>query len=196
MHRRPSSPVKQRRAGGGRAAVELSRLLAPASCRGPQYGDPRILTFPSPFPWIRGWPPGPQLATMRIASHRIAKCSSPVAFGGTMTGAALALPDRDEGLTPLGYALPPNGPVPRLTKRIVELLRVGSGDLVIDLCCDGPSSLAVLEDVRRRSQIVAVRPFGERLARLLTTSGVRTVQMDALGFGQFPMRYEKVLVRG
>lgn len=114
-----------------------------------------------------------------------------------MTAAAPALSDRDEGLTPLGYALPPNGPVPALTKRIVELLRIDRGDLVIDLCCrDDLSSMSILDDVRRRSQVVAVRPFGERLGRLLATSGVRTVQMDALAFGRFPMRYEKVLLRG
>lgn len=111
-------------------------------------------------------------------------------------GAALRISDQDEGLTPRGYALPPNGPVPALTKRIVELLRIGSADLVIDLCCWDPSALAILDDVRRRSQVDAERPFGERLARLIATSGVRTVQMDGLAFGRFPMRYEKVLLRG
>ena len=39
-------------------------------------------------------------------------------------------------------------------------------------------------------------PFGERLARLLTTAGVSTVQMGALAFGRFPMRYDKILLRG
>ena len=86
-----------------------------------------------------------------------------------MTAAAPALFDRDEGSTPLGYALPPNGPVPALTKRIVELLRIDSGDLVIDLCCrDAPTSMAIPDDVRRRSQAVAVRsiPPAADVARL------------------------------
>jgi len=105
--------------------------------------------------------------------------------------------ERDDGLTPLGYALPATGPVPALTQRILELLRVRSGDLVIDLCWDdGAPELAFLEDVRRRSQLRGVRPFGERLARLLATSGVRVVQMEGDAFGRFPMRYEKVLLRG
>jgi hypothetical protein len=125
---------------------------------------------------------------MRLASHRDA--------GETMRE-ALAIADRDQGLTPLGYALPPNGPVPALTKRIVELLRVERGDLVVDLC--GPDFLpavTVLDDVRRRNQFLGARPFGEHLARLLATSGVRTVQMDARVFQHLPMRYGKVLLRG
>ncbi len=114
-----------------------------------------------------------------------------------MIKAAPAPADGADALTPLGYALPPHGPVPALTRRIIELLRVGRGDSVIDLCCrDGLSSLAILDEVRDRNGIGSVSPFGERLARLLATSGVPTVQMGALGFGRFPMRYDKVLLRG
>lgn len=114
-----------------------------------------------------------------------------------MTAAPLAPSDRHESLTPLGYALPQNGPVPGLTGRIVALLRVDAGDVVIDLCRgDGLSPLAIPAEARRSSRIVGVSPFSERLARLVSTSGVRTVQMSALAFGRFPMRYEKVLLRG
>jgi hypothetical protein len=113
-----------------------------------------------------------------------------------MTGAPLALSDR-EGLTPLGYALPQSGAVPGLTERIVELLRVDAGDFVIDLCSSGGlPSRTIPEELRRRTGITGASPFGERVARLVSTSGVRTVQMSELVFGRFPMRYEKVLLRG
>ena len=114
-----------------------------------------------------------------------------------MTSTHRAFPDHDGALTPLGYALPPNGPVPGLAKRIIELLRIGGGNLVIDLCWhDDLSSGQIVDYLQPRDERFAVSPFDERLARLLTTSGVRTLQMGALSFGQFPMRHHKVLLRG
>jgi hypothetical protein len=114
-----------------------------------------------------------------------------------MTSSARVLPNHDAALTPLGYALPPNGPVPGLIKRIIELLRIGGEDLVIDLCWDDDlASKGIVDYLRRPDEFVAVSSLDERLARLLTSSGVRTLQMGALSFKQFPMRYEKVLLRG
>ena len=94
-------------------------------------------------------------------------------------------------------ALPPDGPVPSLTKRIVELLRVEKEDLVVDLYCRDLQfrQAHVLEGVRPCDQMIAPSPFGERLAFELITSGVRMVQMGTSTFGRYPMRYEKVLVR-
>ncbi|HME70848.1 MAG TPA: hypothetical protein VKM54_13410 [Myxococcota bacterium] len=92
-------------------------------------------------------------------------------------------------------ALPPDGPLPGLAKRIIELLRVEKNDLVVDLCRHFQPPQAMLEESRPRDQIIAPSPFGERLAFLVLTSGVRMVQMGTLIFGQYPMRYEKVLLR-
>ena len=109
-----------------------------------------------------------------------------------MPSTAVGTRDWGDTLAPTGYALLP---IHDLTKRIIELLQVEKEDLVVDLCCrDGPS--VTLEEVRLRSQTIAVSSFGERLARLLITSGVSMVEMGALTFGRFPMRYQKVLLRG
>ncbi|HME70849.1 MAG TPA: hypothetical protein VKM54_13415 [Myxococcota bacterium] len=72
--------------------------------------------------------------------------------------------------------LPSDGPVPSLTRRIIELLCVEKEDLVVDLYCRDLQS-----------------PQG--LVFLVLTSGVRMVQMGTLTFGRFPMCYEKVLLR-
>lgn len=91
--------------------------------------------------------------------------------------------------------LSPTGPVPRLTDRIIELLRVEKGELVVDLyCSDLQSPQTVPEEIRRRVRMSALGPFSERLTFLLITSGVRMVQMGALTFGRIPMRYERVVL--
>jgi len=92
--------------------------------------------------------------------------------------------------------LTPDGPVQSLTRRIIELLRVEPEGLVVDLDCrDLRPAQAMPEEIRPRTQRVASSPFGERLAFLLITSGVRMVQMGALTFGRVPMRYERVVLR-
>ena len=73
-------------------------------------------------------------------------------------------------------ALPSDGPVPSLAKRIIEFFCIEKKDLVVDLYCRDLES-----------------PHG--LAFLVLTSGVRMVQMGTLTFGRFPMCYEKVLFR-
>ena len=91
---------------------------------------------------------------------------------------------------------PPNGPVPKLTQRIIELLRVERQDLVVDLYCrDRESHQEIPEEVRPYDQMIALSPFSEQLAFRLITSGVRMVQMGTLTFGRFPMRYEQVVLR-
>lgn len=74
--------------------------------------------------------------------------------------------------------VPPDGPVSSVAKRVIELLRVGKDDLVVDLSCRDPQS-----------------PFSQRLAFLLVTSGVRMVQMGASTFGRLPMQCERVVLR-
>jgi len=92
--------------------------------------------------------------------------------------------------------VPPNGPVPRLTQRIIELLRVEKGDVVVDLHSrDVQSPEALPEGIRPRIQRLPLSPFSERVAFLLSISGVRVVQMSTLTFGRFPMRYEQVVLR-
>jgi len=92
--------------------------------------------------------------------------------------------------------LPPNGPVPMLTQRIIELLRVEKEDLVVDLFGrDRQPPQAMPEEIQPSAQMIALGPFSERLAFRLITSGVRMVQMGALTFGRFPMRYEQVVLR-
>jgi hypothetical protein len=88
----------------------------------------------------------------------------------------------------------PTAPVPELATRILELLRVEEGDLVVDLHCGLASPQPMPEEMRRRIRMADLRPFGERLAFLLITSGVRMVQMSALTFGRFPMQYERVVL--
>ena len=106
-----------------------------------------------------------------------------------LTRAALA-PSR-VSVSPLS----PTGPVPRLTDRIIELLRVEKGELVVDLyCSDLQSPQTVPEEIRRRVRMSAPGPFSERLAFLLITSGVRMIQMGALTFGRSPMRCERVVL--
>lgn len=73
-------------------------------------------------------------------------------------------------------ALLPDGSLPCLTRRIIELLCVEKEDLVVNLYC---------RDLQSR----------QGLAFLVLTSGVRMVQMGTLAFGRFPMSYEKVLLR-
>jgi hypothetical protein len=91
---------------------------------------------------------------------------------------------------------PPNGPVPKLTQRIIELLRVEQEDLVVDLYGrDCESHQEIPEEVRPYDQMIALSPFSEQLAFRLITSGVRMVQMGTLTFGRFPMRYEQVVLR-
>jgi hypothetical protein len=89
---------------------------------------------------------------------------------------------------------PPIGPVPKLATRILELLRVEEGDLVVDLYCDLQSPQPMPDEMRRRVRMADLRPFSERLAFLLITSGVHMVQMSALTFGRFPMQYERVVL--
>jgi len=91
----------------------------------------------------------------------------------------------------------PNGPVPGLTQRVIELLRVEKErDLVVDLHCrDVQFPQAIPEEIRLRAQTTALTPFSERLAFRLVTSGVRVVQMSTLTFGRFPMRYGHVVLR-
>jgi len=93
--------------------------------------------------------------------------------------------------------LPPYGPVPSLTERIIELLRVEKErDLVVDLYSrEHPSPEAAKDEIRPRAEMTALAPFSERLAFLLSTSGVRVVQMSTLTFGRFPMRYGQVVLR-
>jgi len=90
---------------------------------------------------------------------------------------------------------PPDGPVPGLAKRVIELLRVEEENLVVDLCRHFQPPQAMLKESEPCDQIIAPSRFGERLAFLVLTSGVRMVQMGTLIFGQYPMRYEKVLLR-
>ena len=92
--------------------------------------------------------------------------------------------------------LPPNGPVPNLTQRVIELLRVEKEDVVVDLDCrDLQPPQALPEGIRPCTQGIALSPFSERLAFRLVTSGVRVVQMSTLTFGRFPMRYGHVVLR-
>jgi hypothetical protein len=106
-----------------------------------------------------------------------------------MTSAAL-VPRVSDG------SLPPNGPVPRLTQRIIELLRVEKEDVVVDLHSrDVQSPEALPEGIQPRIQRLPLSPFSERLAFLLSISGVRVVQMSTLTFGRFPMRYGHVVLR-
>ena len=92
--------------------------------------------------------------------------------------------------------LPPNGPVSGLARRIVELLRVETGDVVLDLSGhDLQTPRSMPRAIRLREEMVARCPFSERLAFLLSTSGVHMVQMGALTFERLPMRYERVLLR-
>ena len=51
------------------------------------------------------------------------------------------------------------------------------------------------EEIQPRAQVIPLSPFSERLAFLLSTSGVRVVQMSTLTFGRFPMRYGRVVLR-
>ena len=95
-----------------------------------------------------------------------------------------------------GGPVPPDGPVPSLAKRIIDLLRVEKEDLLVDLYCrDLLSIRARPEQSRPRAHTIAPSPFDERLAFLLLTSGTRMIQMDTLTFGKFPMRYEQVVLR-
>jgi hypothetical protein len=106
-----------------------------------------------------------------------------------MTSAAL-VPRLSDG------TLPPNGPVPRLTQRVIELLRVEKEDVVVDFQGRDLQSLQSLpEGTRPRFQRLPLSPFSERLVFLLSISGVRVVQMSRLTFGRFPMRYRQVLLR-
>jgi hypothetical protein len=82
--------------------------------------------------------------------------------------------------------LPADGPVPSLIERISELLRVEKNEVVVDLYGS---------DLQSPTERMEPNAFSERLAFLLTTSGVRMVQMDALNFGRFPMRYAQVVLR-
>jgi len=92
--------------------------------------------------------------------------------------------------------LPPNGPVPSLTKRIITLLSVGEEDLVVDLDCrDLPSLQRTAEKIQPRAQTIALSPFSERLAFLLITSGIRMARMGTRTFGRFAMRYKQVVLR-
>jgi len=92
--------------------------------------------------------------------------------------------------------LPPNGPVPSLTKRMIALLRVDAEDRVVDLDCrDLQPRQAMPEEIRPRAPMTALSSFSERLAFLLTTSGIRMVQMGTLTFGRSPMRYKQVVLR-
>jgi hypothetical protein len=103
---------------------------------------------------------------------------------------------RTAPLPPSGGPVPPDGPVPSLTKRVIELLRVEKDDLVVDLSCrDLESSRATPEAIAPGARTIAPSPFSERLAFLLLTSGVRMIQMDTLTFGRFPMRYAQVVLR-
>jgi hypothetical protein len=95
-----------------------------------------------------------------------------------------------------GDALRPNEPVPSLTRRILDLIHVDKEDLVVDLSCrDSQPRQALLDGIRSNAQKVSPSPFGERLAFLLTTSGVHMVQMGASTLGRSPMRYEQVVLR-
>lgn len=98
---------------------------------------------------------------------------------------------------PLDYSLAPDGPVPGLTRQILELLHAARGDCVIDLCWhEGLSPPATEAEVRKGNEMSSPSPFGERVARDLAITGVSVVQMDPLLFGEVPMRYDKVLLRG
>ena len=89
----------------------------------------------------------------------------------------------------------PNGPVPSLTRRVIELLGVEKKDLVVDLDCRVQSPPAVPEEIRYGARMFVPSLLSEQLSFLLNTSGVRMVQMGWLTFGRLPMRYQRVLVR-
>jgi hypothetical protein len=92
--------------------------------------------------------------------------------------------------------LAPDGPVPSLTRRITELLRVEEGDLVVDLCCRKLGrARATLNGGSLRDDGIAPTPFSERLSFRLLTSGVRMVQIDARTFGRISLPCDKVLLR-
>jgi hypothetical protein len=95
-----------------------------------------------------------------------------------------------------GEVLPPHAPVPSLSRRIIDLLRVEKKDLVVDLYCrDAEPAQPMPEGIRSNAQRISPSPFSERLAFLLITSGVHMVQMGASTLGRFPMRYEQVVLR-
>jgi hypothetical protein len=106
-----------------------------------------------------------------------------------MTNAALASRNPAD-------ALAPDGPVPSLTRRITELLRIEEGDLVVDLCCRnlGPPRV-VSEGGSLLDGSISRTLFSERLAFRLLTSGVRMVQTDARTFGRISLPRDKVLLR-
>jgi SAM-dependent methyltransferase len=89
-------------------------------------------------------------------------------------------------------------PLQSLARALARALQLDPADLLADLCCGtGLFSRELLRLVPLRSQIVAVdasEPMLERI-QARVDAGIRPVAMDATSFAEFPVRYDKILLK-
>ena len=83
-----------------------------------------------------------------------------------------------------------------LSARLIEELRLGPDDLVVDLCCGaGAFACSVLDQIRLRNQLLAVDASRRALEGVPPRDDLRLVEMDAFDFAAFPVRYDKILFK-
>lgn len=89
-------------------------------------------------------------------------------------------------------------PLQAVARAIARALRLEPDDLLADLCCGtGLVARELLRQVPLRSQIVAVDASEAMLDRVDPgpRAGIRLVHMDAMSFAEFPVRYDKILIK-
>jgi SAM-dependent methyltransferase len=86
--------------------------------------------------------------------------------------------------------------VQTVARAVARALQLETEDLVADLCCGtGLVAHELLREVPLRNQIVAVDGSKAMLDRVGEHLRIRTVEMDAMSFAEFPVRYDKILLK-
>ncbi|MGH9162570.1 MAG: class I SAM-dependent methyltransferase, partial [Vicinamibacteraceae bacterium] len=83
-----------------------------------------------------------------------------------------------------------------LTSKMIETLRLRTGDRFVDLGCGtGMYSLDILDQVALVHPIIGVDPFPQMLAKIPKEAPIKAVALDALAFSAQEGTYDKILMK-
>lgn len=86
--------------------------------------------------------------------------------------------------------------VPTLAAKMVELLRLDTDDVLVDLGGGtGLYTAAILDQLPMRRRVILVDYFAEMLDRVPDDLPVERIHLDALAFSEADLSYDKVLIK-
>ncbi len=83
-----------------------------------------------------------------------------------------------------------------LTAKMIQMLRLNESDKFVDLGCGtGMYSLAILEQLTFKHDILDVDPYPEMLAKIPSNAPIKRLATAALAFSKRPESYDKILIK-